>query len=296
MLLDSEEFLWLDYLERSKEDVVAFSNLQTWRLALDQKANKILLSEVNNTGVADSDFISQVAIRSPSTCRRYIVTNNNLSYAEKLDELRSQGVELLPEFNIHNSAIDRHEAIYYNATDFYHHMLGALALVASTRANKLENEHNDFLRDLLSFKGYTIRDQPRLGRSASGLSIGNLDLAVMQNNHWVTIIEPLRLRTIDSANIISHYNKLIDNYNPLYLPNTHLVVYYIGEASGFNDFHERYIGYVVSLKPDDFSSDVVFNNITHTNQLASGIRSFIQQGTINGHDFSCSHTCISFSG
>lgn len=296
LLLDSDELLWLEYLERTKGNISAFTNLNTWKAALERKNNKILLSTTQHNGVVDSNFIARLVIKSPTTCRRYIVTNNNLSYEDMISELISQGIEILPEFNIKPSAEDKMNSIRYNATDFYHHLLDALELVASTRANKQENEHNDFLGALLLFKGYVIKDQARLGLSATGKNIGNLDLVVMQRNNWVTIIEPLRLTSITKSNILEHYNKLIDNYNPLYLPNTHLVVYYIGEASKFNEFYSRYHEYVAALTPNDFNSEVVLQKITNTKLQFSGIKSFIQQGTINGHDFSCSHTCIAFSG
>lgn len=296
LLLDSEELLWLEYLERTRNNIPAYNNLKTWKAALEQKKNKILFSDTQHNGVVDPNFIARLVIKSPTTCRRYIVTNNNLSYEDIISELISQGIEILPEFNIKPSAEDQKNSIRYNATDFYYHLLDALELVASTRANKQENEHNDFLGALLSFKGYAIKDQARLGLSATGKNIGNLDIVVMQKSNWVTIIEPLRLTSIAKSNILGHYNKLIDNYNPLYLPNTHLVVYYIGEASKFNEFHSRYYEYVTALTPNDFNSDVVLHKTTNTKLRYSGIKSFVQQGTINGHDFSCSHTCIAFTG
>lgn len=296
LLLDCQEILWLEYLEASKDDIIAFTNLDTWKKSLNRRANKILFSKVDHDGEVDSEFLSKVALKSPSTCRRYIVTNDNESYAEKVGELKAQGVELLSEFNIEKSATAREENIPYNATSFYHHMLEALSLVASSRASRLENEHNDHLRDLLSFKGYVVKDQSRLGRSATGRNVGSLDLVIFDNNNWVTIIEPLKLASVDKSNIMLHYNKLISNYNPLQLPNTHLVVYYAGNASGFDAFYNRYLDYVSGLSEGDFMDEVLLERVTVASIKYSGIRSFIQQGTINGKEFSCSHTCVAFSG
>lgn len=294
VLLDSNEELWLEYLNRTKDDTNAFLNLKFWKTALDRKNNKILFSPTSTYNIVNSDFVSEVILNAPVTCHKYIVTSNNNAYSNQLNNFQTHGVNLLSEFNLMNTSNMTPQNINYSPDVFYIDIIKALEIISSTRANKLENEHNDFLRDLLRYKGYEIYDQSRLGTSATGLSIGNLDLILRYNNHWVTIIEPLRLLSIDSANIILHYNKLIDNYNPLRLPHSHLIVYYIGPSSNFNTFYLRYKSLVENLTTQDFSSDVNILSLNETEIPYSGIKSFIQQGTIDGHCFSCSHTCISF--
>ncbi len=294
VLLDKEERLWLKYLEDSKDNPVAFNNINSWRLTLDAKKSKILFSDSSTSETIDADFISSVAINAPLTCKKYIVTNENELYKNNLVTLISHGVDLLADFNLVSSSKTKVETMDYNPSEFYKDLISALFLVASTRANKLENEHNDYLRDLLSFKGYDVYDQTRLGTSSSGKNTGNLDLIIKKNGEWVTIIEPLRLSSVDEGNIILHYNKLIDNYNPLGLVCTHLVVYFIGNPSGFNDFYKRYKEKIRSMISDSFDSEVEFGTISESDTNCHNVRSFTQEGKINNNFFKCSHSCICF--
>jgi len=296
VLLDLEEELWLEYLKRSNGNPEAFTNLKTWKQVLASQNGKILLVEnmATHKEIA-SDFMADLAIKAAATCRKYIVTSENNSYSSMVSKLRSNGVDILSEFNLLESANTQVTDIEYKPITFYDDLILALSKVAGNRVNKLENEHNDNLRDLLEMRGYDVYDQRRMGTSATSLNVGNLDLIIKNRGDWVTIIEPLRLKSIDSSNILAHYNKLIDNYNPLRLHNTHLVIYYIGAASEFNDFYQKYLTKVKSLRPSDFNSKVQLDSLITKNIPYGGIKSFIQQGEINGSPFSCSHTCISFT-
>ncbi|NOI20840.1 hypothetical protein F0223_21690 [Vibrio coralliilyticus] len=295
LLLDHNEELWLSYLEQVQNDTIAYQNLSNWDLLLKNHVNKTLYSSVDITSPVDPQDICSILELAPVTCQKHLVTNNNNQYIDGISNLSVHGVSIISESNLLASSTIESQTILYTPSNFYSDMLLALSFVSATRANKLENEHNDHLRDLLQFKGYDIYDQTRLGSSSSRLNIGNLDLIVKHNNNWVTIIEPLRLGSVETSNILLHYNKLIDNYNPLGLVNTHLVVYYTGNPNNFNAFFERYKSLVSDLESTQFNGEVQFGTITNRNSDYQTIRSFSQNGQINGNNFHCTHTCLCFS-
>ncbi|KZN34545.1 hypothetical protein N480_21205 [Pseudoalteromonas luteoviolacea S2607] len=296
VIVDINEELWAEYTRRVSDDVVAYTNLKTWRTLLNTKKNKILYSRVGSVGSVSPEFLTELTLDAPITSRKYIVTNHNDDYKKDISKLKENGVDLLSDFNISNSAEDETRVIAFKPSKFYIDLIHALSMVSCNRASKLENEHNDYLRSLLDFKGYIIKDQTRSGFSSSRKGMGSLDLQVMSNNSPVSIIESLRLASVDKNNIIEHYNKLIDNYNSLRLSNVHIVVYFNKSDRFFLSFYEKYKEYISSLSSGDFDSDVEFTSLKEVDiKDFSAMRAFEHKGQINGHSFTCSHTCISFS-
>ncbi|MEN3784744.1 hypothetical protein [Aeromonas veronii] len=294
VLLDRNEQLWLDYLESTRNDFLAFTNVQYWRQALDNHPNKILLSDIGEQDEITPNEVSEIAIKAPVTCSRFIVTSVNNEYSEHIEKLMSNGVHLISEFNLLESSREQQNSVTYNPTTFYHHLVDALSIIASTRSNQLENVHNDHLRNLLRYKGYDVYDQTRMGVSQSRLNAGSLDLAIRSEQRWVTIIEPLRLAGWSKSNVLTHYNKLIDNYNPLGLLHTHLIVYYIGPNSNFINLYNTYKNFINDLSSEDFESPITLQEVSEPAFEYQNVRSFIHQGTINGQDFICTHYCVNF--
>lgn len=296
VLLDLEGELWLEYLRRTEGNVTKYTNLETWKMLLNKQNGKVL--KVNNMKKhesIDSGFITDLTIKAVATCKKYIVTSDNNSYSSYVKDLKLNGIDLLSEFNILESKNTEVYKQEYCPFLFYNDLILALSKVSGSRINKLENEYNDNLRDLLEMKGYEVYDQHRMGVSETGLSVGNLDLIIKSRDHWVTIIEPLRLASIDRSNILKHYNKLIDNYNSLRLSNTHLVIYYTGKESNFVQFYKKYFSLIKSLTNSDFKSEMKFNSIEERETPYGAVKSFVQQGEINETSFNCSHICICFT-
>lgn len=83
--------------------------------------------------------------------------------------------------------------------------------------SKDENSRNDYIRDLLEFKGYITKDQSRHGRSSHGTNAGEIDLIVCNSAiQDKIIIEGLNLDDNTSKNNLSikeHYNKLMTKYD-----------------------------------------------------------------------------------
>jgi hypothetical protein len=77
-----------------------------------------------------------------------------------------------------------------------------------------EDLYNDFYKDALTFKGYIAQDQTRAGSSASGKSAGELDIEIC-NDFGIpfSILEALRLKSLDRTVITTHINKLLHKYD-----------------------------------------------------------------------------------
>lgn len=74
--------------------------------------------------------------------------------------------------------------------------------------NQTENIRNDEIRDYLSMAGYDVKDQTRTGFSSSGISIGEADMMIVENNIPFSFIEALNLKSVDRAYIIEHIERI----------------------------------------------------------------------------------------
>ena len=111
---------------------------------------------------------------------------------------------------------------------------------------KLENQINDYIRDLLEARGYSqIRDQSRHGVSSNGGGAGEVDLLLKKDGREVAIVEGLKLASVDKAYIKKHINKAIDNYNPL--GTSTFIIAYAG-AADFAGFWNRLYSYLTSYE------------------------------------------------
>lgn len=115
-----------------------------------------------------------------------------------------------------------------------------------------EDSITDYLRDILSFKGYEgIKDQSRHGLSATSKSAGEVDLLVTKSNDEIALIECLKLNSVDSTIIFKHIHKAVHSYNPLGTPV--VIVSYVSTVD-FSAFWLRYYDY---LKSCDFGCPIV---------------------------------------
>lgn len=115
-----------------------------------------------------------------------------------------------------------------------------------------EDSITDYLRDILSFKGYEgIKDQSRHGLSATSKSAGEVDLLVTKSNDEIALIECLKLNSVDSTIFFKHIHKAVHSYNPLGTPV--VIVSYVSTVD-FSAFWLRYYDY---LKSCDFGCPIV---------------------------------------
>ncbi len=72
----------------------------------------------------------------------------------------------------------------------------------------LEDDMNDYVRDALTYLGYELRDQTRQGTSSGGKQAGEVDILVRKGNLPYSIIEALKLSSVNQAYISEHINKI----------------------------------------------------------------------------------------
>jgi hypothetical protein len=123
-----------------------------------------------------------------------------------------------------------------------------------------EDKWNDFVKDALGFKQYQVLDQTRGGISGSGKNSGELDIEVC-NNYGIpfSILEGLKVKTLDKAYIVKHIDKLIHKYDTSGHEKNFILVYCA--RSNFNKFFENYQHFIASElnTHPDFSGNFTMN-------------------------------------
>lgn len=105
----------------------------------------------------------------------------------------------------------------------------------------LENDRNDFIRDLLDAKGYNTCDQTRHGTSQGGKSPGEVDILIKVMDKPYSLIEALNLDCLNKEYIANHINKIY-KYDTLgHLFN--VILSYV-EIADFNGFWNKYVNYI----------------------------------------------------
>lgn len=71
-----------------------------------------------------------------------------------------------------------------------------------------ENQMNDFVRDMLSMV-YETNDQTRQGESEEGKDAGSIDIQLLKDGLPVVMIEALKMKSKDDANLKVHIDKVL---------------------------------------------------------------------------------------
>lgn len=111
-----------------------------------------------------------------------------------------------------------------------------------TSRNAIEDELNDKLRNLLDSR-YYLRDQTRQGVSSRGKQAGEVDILVKTDNFPISLIEALRLSSVNEKYISEHIDKIY-KYDTLGYEYNFIISYV--KTSDFYDFYERYRNYIIS--------------------------------------------------
>ncbi|CAN7445804.1 hypothetical protein LJR277_002849 [Pseudomonas sp. LjRoot277] len=94
-----------------------------------------------------------------------------------------------------------------------------------------ENMINDWLTSLLGqrldYLGWTVKDQPRVGSSASKNGVGEIDGGIYVGTHCISIVEAFRLRSFERKTIEDHLNK-VAGYNSPGVTSIAIVIYSTG--------------------------------------------------------------------
>jgi len=103
--------------------------------------------------------------------------------------------------------------------------------------DSLEDDMNDYVRDLLDAIGYIVRDQTRQGTSNGGKQAGEVDILVRYENSPFAI-EALKLSSVDKAYISEHIDKIY-KYDTLG-NKCNFIISYVN-IKNFFDFWENYL-------------------------------------------------------
>lgn len=118
---------------------------------------------------------------------------------------------------------------------------------------KKENVITDDIRDQLNMI-YEVRDQSRIGLSLNNNGEGEVDLSIWKCGMPITIIEAVRLSSVDKMVINIHLSKLIDNYNPYGCKIVFLLIYYTGKD--FPSFWKRLLKYISDREYKGFKARI----------------------------------------
>ncbi|WP_426697982.1 hypothetical protein ACP6EV_10145 [Aeromonas hydrophila] len=158
---------------------------------------------------------------------------------------------------------------------------------------KSENAKNDYVRSMMMAKNYNVLDQTREGNSSTGADAGEIDILINDaRGQLFTIIEALKLSSVDTTKILEHYLKLLHNYNPLQVQRTFLITYYDG--NNFEQWWERYIIYIRGLTTDNIglSENAVITGAETVTTLYPSLKKLVHQFTQHGESFCCIHYAI----
>lgn len=253
LVFDREENLATKYIDLIEEDSKALQNYYIWQKMLDTQLPGKILRSTSDGATSVKQVVYRTISKVVTTACKSIVTDNNDNYAEFIGDINRQRIQLM---NVHTLAKSNFNEKLRRPT--YQEFEADLEWVLQRlgrRAEKSDSEdkNNDYLRDMLLSKNYEVKDQSREGTSASGSSAGELDLIIEDQGDLFTIIEALKLSSVDTSYINAHYLKLLLNYNPLQARRTFLVTYYYGSA--FDGWWAKYVAHIASLDMRCFIGD-----------------------------------------
>ncbi|HDT2088880.1 TPA: hypothetical protein RCG86_000091 [Enterobacter roggenkampii] len=286
----------LDYLRSCMPDKDSFYLLQKWEEALSSSPpGKVLLSQVDAQLQNVKDIIVCAIVRAPTTFDKHLFVLDNGNYSSYISELIRQRIDLYNSSNINliSGGGGMRESI--NFTKFDKDLCWVIQRLGRRSAKgKTEDEFNDFIRDMLSAKDYQLKDQTREGESESGKQAGELDLVIEDKGDLYTIIEALILDSVDKANILKHFSKLVSNYNPLLVKRLFLVTYYTGGR--FDEWCERYLDYLSALSPSDMG--LQGHEVTRIEEKDTGfigLKKIEQHFSYAGQHYFCIHYAVKMS-
>lgn len=298
IVFDQAGRIKLEHLNAVQNNQSSFDLYKVWFRAIETKGTgKILNSPANNVGASDiRTFIFNTISIAPTTFNKGVVVYDNNEYSEFVDELHRQRIELLNLQNLTPQAINRLSRNDVTYNDLEHDLAWVIQRLSRlSNRGRSEDDYNDYIRDLMLAKQYEVKDQSREGRSSSGISAGELDLLIENKGDLFSIIEAMKLTSLDSGYIDSHYQKLMRNYNPLIVKRTFMITYY--EGSRFDGWWSRYVSYIESLSPESIGLDanISIASVDESDTPYLGLKKLIQHFYINSEHFACVHYAVKLS-
>lgn len=295
IVLDEGGIIENEYLSKIKDDPLACSLYLVWDKCLKSEGNqgKLLLAKPKSCSSIYDYVVASISCAITTNNKTILTLDNNL-YASSISSIQRQRIHLLglshlqPDSNQHMVG----KKMSFSKLD-YDIAWSLERIVRLHRRGDTEDDINDLLREYLLAKEYEVKDQTREGKSTSGKSSGELDIVIEDNKSLFSIIEAMRLEQTNKSYILTHYKKLLDNYNPLNLKRLFLITYYEGKK--FDEWWQGYIEYIGTIdykEINDQHENTTFSNIENIETDFGSVRKANHHGTSNGEHFTIIHYAV----
>lgn len=148
--------------------------------------------------------------------------------------------------------------------------------------DKLEDERNDYIRDILSAQKYQLRDQTRQGTSQGGKASGEIDILILDKNMPYSLFEALNLDSLNTNYLNVHIDKIF-KYDTLGYAYNFLVSYV--KVKDFDMFWKKYLSHIKNYKypyplkkvEDSIGDDYFYSNLktASTTLIRNGVETTI---------------------
>ena len=130
---------------------------------------------------------------------------------------------------------------------------------------KSEDSRNTFISNELSHLGLISKDQSKWGSSASGISMGEIDVRIdTKDGQFLTFYEGLNLEYLNKTVIQSHISKVINKYDSLGISEKFIGCYCT--VTDFSNLTISYLEFLQNFPPEITSFTDIFDVTTEFTQ------------------------------
>lgn len=127
-----------------------------------------------------------------------------------------------------------------------------------------ENDFNTYLKSILDkMENIYAMDQTLKGQSSNGKAMGEVDIYIKGANNRTSIIEALKLDSLDRKYIEEHVER-IGKYDKVGNEENFIIVYYTGK--NFSEFSQRYENYISNLNINSIPCKTTKSGLSTSNR------------------------------
>ncbi|EKO3995400.1 hypothetical protein DX883_06430 [Vibrio fluvialis] len=293
IILDKKNKLMEQYTDRieDNQDLLLLVNF----IDILDVNQKIMSNHVGDK--VDSKFLLET-VKEPSIQeKKFLATRDRYQHNVIHDDLVDNNIcQVYPHSFVSTYTSDKYRT--FDIQVFEDDLIHSISIIMESKNDRLyENEYNKGVSGCLKAKRYNAVDQATVGKSLSGLRLGNLDIAILESGFYKTIVEPLFLKDMTKKEFYNHLNKLVLNYNPFRILHTFLVVYYNGDKKNYSTFVSNYLDRLNNLDANklDNSSSWFIASVKEVSSEYPSVRIFKLCGKINDFNFVCTNIVADFS-
>ncbi|MEN4609607.1 hypothetical protein ABEH06_20295 [Pantoea agglomerans] len=295
IILDEGGLLDLAYTKAVSKSTDAFTFFKVWQAGLKSRNNGKILLAPNCLNDDDYGLVFDSTRVAASTFDKKILAVNNENYRPYIEQMSALRISLYNLQNIMPQSIDNPFPKQLSFDVLTHDIGWILHRLARTKSKgNSEDDYNDHLRNMLLCKHYEVKDQTREGDSASRISAGELDVVIESNQYLFSIIEAMKLNSLNVAYINEHYSKLLTNYNPLGVTNSHLITYFYG--GNFESWWDRYVAHISEIDLSTLGLPLTTKKVDTLveNMPYASLKKLTQYFEVDGNSFSTIHYAVRF--